>query len=64
MAKYEIKSYKQETSCDWCGYPFYVGDYAYLDENTNRVYCGEKCQKKNVEKMKKRKEKRKCKDLN
>lgn len=51
LSKYIIRRWQDETQCDWCGYPLYIGDVAYMD-TSNKVYCGKKCQEKYLERKK------------
>lgn len=41
MTPYRIRSAAEETSCEWCGFPLYVGDSAI--ELDDRIYCGRSC---------------------
>jgi len=41
MDKYEIRHSTEETDCDWCGMPLYVGDTAW--EQAGRAYCSRHC---------------------
>lgn len=40
--KYVIASYEEETECDWCGEPLFVGDSAVMPKS-GRVYCCSSC---------------------
>ncbi len=37
--RYTIHDITEETSCDWCGCPLYIGDRAYPTTDENAVFC-------------------------
>lgn len=37
--RYTIQDHTEETSCDWCGCPLYVGDRAYPNADEIAVFC-------------------------
>ncbi len=37
--RYTIHDMTEETFCDWCGRPLYIGDRAYLTTDENAVFC-------------------------
>ena len=41
LTPYRIRSTAEETSCDWCGFPLYVGDSATLKADS--VFCSPAC---------------------
>lgn len=41
--QYEITHHTQETACDNCGCPLYVGDTVYLSDDEARAYCSQSC---------------------
>jgi len=40
---YKISRRTEETECDECGYPLYIGDRAYMAPD-GYVYCSRACQ--------------------
>ncbi len=36
---YIVHDATEETACDWCGCPLYVGDRAYPTPDENAVFC-------------------------
>jgi hypothetical protein len=44
MPKYTIADRTEETDCNNCGWPLYVGDTAYSDEGEQHVFCSRACQ--------------------
>jgi hypothetical protein len=41
MERYTIKDRSEESECQYCGYPLYVGDRAM--EHNDGVYCSKTC---------------------
>lgn len=41
MTAYRIRTRDEETACEWCGFPLYVGDSAVLTRDL--VFCGRTC---------------------
>ena len=41
MSRYVIRHHSEETDCDWCGFPLYVGDSAL--ESADRIFCSSGC---------------------
>jgi len=41
--QYEITRYTEETACDNCGCPLYVGDTVHLSDDEARAYCSNFC---------------------
>jgi len=46
LYRYVIQRHAEETHCDYCGSPLYVGDSAFLDDQTGKVYCTKNCHKR------------------
>lgn len=42
LSSYTIHDATEETDCDCCGYPLYVGDKA-LESVDGKVFCSEQC---------------------
>lgn len=42
LSRYRIRSIGYEAACEYCGYPFYVGD-SYLYSARELAYCSRKC---------------------
>ncbi len=38
MSAYAIRRHDEETTCEWCGFPLYVGDRAL--QAGDWIYCG------------------------
>src|SRR5213593_2129492 len=36
-----VRHHSEEGACEWCGWPYFVGDYAY--ENDLKIYCSRNC---------------------
>lgn len=44
LRRYVIAALSEETECDECGYPLYVGDDAYvMKEDDGRTFCTRSC---------------------
>lgn len=41
MSAYVIRRHDEETTCEWCGFPLYVGDSAL--ESADRIFCSSGC---------------------
>ena len=41
MSAYAIRRRAEETTCEWCGFPLYVGDSAL--ESADRIFCSSGC---------------------
>ena len=48
LGKYTIRDRSEETQCDQCGYPLYVGDAAYMSAD-GYVFCTKSCGKEHAE---------------
>ena len=43
IERYEIRKPIEETHCDTCGAPLAIGDQAFCEDATMKVYCSEFC---------------------
>jgi hypothetical protein len=43
LTRERIKHHADESACDHCGAPIYVGDFATYADATGGVYCGRAC---------------------
>ena len=43
LRKETMQFYLEECECEWCGWPIYVGDRYFQDEETSMVFCCGQC---------------------
>ena len=49
MSAYVIRRHGEETTCEWCGFPLYVGDRAL--QAGDWIYCGRTCAAEHRERL-------------